>query len=111
MTFTTQNAVLLACSVCGLPYTDDDGARILFTNQAEAVDEALRHGWLVSTAPVVYGPRVVPDFAVCDTAEGDRDHSEHQAARDLLLPVLDLVVTVDGQMPLPFDDTDAGGAS
>lgn len=108
MTFTTQTAVLLACSVCGLPYTDDDGARILFTDQAEAVDEALRHGWLVSTAPVVYGPRILPDFAVCDTADGDQDHAEHQAARDLLLPVLDLVLPMDGQSTL--DDADAGGA-
>ena len=109
MTFTTQTAVLLACSVCGLPYTDDDGARILFSDRGEAIDEALRQGWLISTAPIVYGTRILPDIAVCDTIEGEIGHDEHQAARDLLLPLLELVMPLDGQTTL--DDLDAGGAS
>lgn len=109
MTFTTRTCITLACSVCGLPYTDDDGARLHFDTLAEAVAAALDAGWIVSTAPVEYGPRILSTFAVCDTDERSHDHAAHQAARDLLLPVLDLSVPVDGQVPL--DDADAGGAS
>jgi hypothetical protein len=106
VTFKTRTCITLTCSVCGLPYTEDDeygyGAVLHFDTQQEAIAEALSHGWLISTAPIVYGPRILPDFAICDT-------DEHQAARDLLLPTLDLSVILDGQTSI--DDAGAGGVS